>query len=328
MSEECRPRQHLAAAGKLYPGAWKQIDAFRAMRGGELPDWPEWCFLPAAGYYAIVSGGGDNRVPLDLVPDIARLAALGAWRVTQGIYRFDPDLYESISSTQLNGDLPAELLTRLPAWCVYIEMQDAPGIYGFFAHMESDANTGEPELRLLIDTEDALLPMPLHVGRWDLVTALEETMRVCRTQAVVHGLPAPGSAAHLAPLIAPMVSLVLYLCSENADYARPHAPKTKRTKKGERLFPADKPTTWDVGLRIGAALRRARTSDDQRETEESGTHARPRAHIRRAHWHTFWTGPRDGERKAKVKWLPPIPVNVEGESELPATVYPLKKTED
>lgn len=80
--------------------------------------------------------------------------------------------------------------------------------------------------------------------------------------------------------------------------------------------------TWDVGLRIGAALRRAHDAESS-EGAGSGTHARPRAHIRRAHWHTFWTGPRDGDRVARVKWLPPIPVNV-GDSDLPATVVPVK----
>lgn len=324
-----RPRQHLIAAGKLYPGAWRQIDDFRAGRGKEMPGWPDWCFLPIVGYYAIVSGGGGNRVPVERAPDIARLAALGTWRVTQGIYRFDPDLYDSIVSTEFKGDLPAELLHRLPAWCVYIELQKRPGVYGFFAHMESDAKTGEPELRLLIDTEEALLPIPVHIGRWDIVTAMEKTMGVTFQNAASHGIAVPESKpesfAGLAQLIVPLVSLVLYLCTENADYTRPPVPRTKRTKKGVRLFPADKPTTWDVGTRIGAALRRARASAaDTDASGGTGTHARPRAHIRRAHWHTFWTGPRDGERKVKVKWLPPIPVNVEDEGELPATVHPVK----
>ena len=322
---ECRPRQHLAVAAKLYPNIWRQVDEFRAMRGREgLGNWPDWCFLPIAGYHAIVSGGGNNRVPFDRISDVARLAALGAWRVTQGIYRFDEDLYEAIVSTELKGDIPADLLTRLPAWCVYIELQAAAGVHGFFAHLESDMNSGEMELRLLIDADNALLPVPLHLGQWDLVTALEKTASESSKQALRHGLPTLGSLADLASNIAPMVSLLLYLCSEHADYIRPEPPRPKRTKRGERLFPPDSPTTWDVGLRIGAALRRAHDAAPE-ESAGSGAHARPRAHIRRAHWHTFWTGPRDGNRIARVKWLPPIPVNVDDQGELPATVVPVKR---
>ena len=80
-----------------------------------------------------------------MISDVARLAALGAWRVTQGIYRFDPDLYLAIIETSVDGDLPHDVLYRMPEWCVYVE---TPGmlwlgvqLHGFFAHLESDAKS-------------------------------------------------------------------------------------------------------------------------------------------------------------------------------------------
>jgi hypothetical protein len=45
-------------------------------------------------------------------------------------------------------------------------------------------------------------------------------------------------------------------------------------------------------------------------------------HVRRAHWHVYWTGPRDGERVAKVRWLSPILVGFDGIPEA-ATVRPV-----
>ena len=46
-----RPREHLAAAGMMYPNAWSQADTFRAQRGRDgLPDWPDWCYLPLAAW--------------------------------------------------------------------------------------------------------------------------------------------------------------------------------------------------------------------------------------------------------------------------------------
>ncbi len=81
------------------------------------------------------------------------------------------------------------------------------------------------------------------------------------------------------------------------------------------------PTTWEVAYRLGARLRAAiREVDDV----EPGTHASPRAHIRRAHWHSIWTGPIDSnQRKIVLKWLPPIPVNVDDDEELPAVIRPV-----
>ena len=52
--QSCRPRDHLAAAGKLFPAAWAQSDAFRADRGTDVPDWPQWCYLPIAGWGPLV----------------------------------------------------------------------------------------------------------------------------------------------------------------------------------------------------------------------------------------------------------------------------------
>lgn len=66
-----------------------------------------------------------------------------------------------------------------------------------------------------------------------------------------------------------MISLLLYLCSENADYARPPQPRAKRTKRGLRLFPPDKPNTWDVGTRIGAQLRCAQAAREQGDGAET-----------------------------------------------------------
>lgn len=335
----CRPREHLAMAGKMYPAAWRMIDRFRADRGtGGLPNWPEWCFLPLAGFYAIVSAdAGLDCLPPHLVGDVGRLAGVGTWRYTQGIYRFDPALYPAIAATPVDGNLPCDVLYRLPEWCVYVETPNqewfGERLHGFFAHLEWDANDGRIELRLLLDCEEDLTPLPLHLGDWPLLEAIRRALTVARVQALGLGLSGripDGVTEEIGASLEPLVSLLLYLCSQNAEVGdgtrSPQNPAPKRTKQGWRLFAADKPTAWDVGARIGAALRRAYHAAEtgQAQTDESGR-AMPRAHIRRAHWHGFWTGPKNTpeERKLALHWLPPIPVNVD-DTELPATVRPVK----
>lgn len=330
----CRPRDHLVVAGKLYPEAWRQADAFRADRGRDgLPDWPDWCYLPMAGWYAIVSGGGESRVPLHMIGDVGRLAALGTWRATQGIYRFDPTLYEAIVSTPVTNDLPHEVLYRLPEWGVYIETPNMTAngspMHGFFAHLEWDAGNGRPELRLLLDTDAALLPIPIHLGPWSLDESLARMTDVASLHSMSMGLgPSPADTVdQLRPWVEPLISLLLYLCSQNAEIGDgsrvPKKPEPKRTKRGWRMFPADRPTTWDVGVRIGSALRRAYRA---RASGESGTHAGPLPHVRRAHWHGFWRGPRKdpAARAFELRWLPPIPVNVTDIEDLPATIRPVR----
>lgn len=49
---------------------------------------------------------------------------------------------------------------------------------------------------------------------------------------------------------------------------------------------------------------------DQWPDDMSRIHAGPRPHVRRAHWHGFWSGPRKSEKQRtfSVQWLPPIAV--------------------
>jgi hypothetical protein len=68
-----------------------------------------------------------------------------------------------------------------------------------------------------------------------------------------------------------------------------------------RLFEADKPTVWTVGEETGAQIKKARET----ATRKTGYSVRP--HMRRAHWHGFWSGPLTAEKRDfAVKWLPPI----------------------
>ena len=53
----------------------------------------------------------------------AACAAL-AWRPTQDIIHFDPDVYAALTSTPPSDDLPDIIFKRLPAWCIYIDLYD------------------------------------------------------------------------------------------------------------------------------------------------------------------------------------------------------------
>lgn len=312
-----RPLEHLNAASQLYPDAWRHVDTLRADRGTDgLPDWPDWCFLPMGGWYSIVSAdAGVDRLSLDLIPDVARLTALGAWRYTQGIYRLDPDLFTAVAGTVPKGAMPTDVLQRLPEWSLYIE---TPGIqwlgsdlFGFFASLEWDANTGRSELRLLLDTEDNLTGIALHLGNWTITEAVDRFVGEAQKQGQIAGIkldvPTAG-VVDIASAVYPLISLLLYVCSNGVDYPdtyRPARAKPTRTKKGWRLFPAAKPHVWRLGEKTGDAIRQAQTA--------SGDRKGPAPHIRRAHWHGYWTGPRDGDRQFDLQWLPPTVVAADDE---------------
>ena len=304
------PLNHLTAAGKLYPNAWKQVEELLQDKGRGLPNWPVWCFLPLAGWYSIVSAdAGLQRLTPRLIPDVARLGAIGTWRYCQGIYRFDADLLAALTSTELTGDIPADVLYRLPEYCIYVE---TPGmqytslkVNGFWCHLESDANDGRTELRLLLDTDTALLPVPLHLGDWTLLEAIQRA----DMETIKHNPGLLGVKLHQqerASQLQPLLSLVLYLCSNEPEVddlrqpgEGPHRPQMIKTRNGFRLFPPDRPRIWTVGADTGAKLR-----EFHRSSQSEGHSVRP--HIRRQHWHGYWTGPKEGERKFIYHWIPAV----------------------
>ncbi|MDF1554424.1 MAG: hypothetical protein P1P84_15240 [Deferrisomatales bacterium] len=322
-----RPQQQVAELARRYPGIWKAVDGFRASRGRELPEWPGWRYLPLAGAHAIASSGK----PAPLAPReaawVGRIGALAAWRPTQGIYRYDPELLEGLWTTPLAGELPVEFFFRLPEWCVYLELGGRAGLHGAYAHLEWDANDGRCEVRFLLDPGDGvedLLPVPLHlVPGGSLHDAAQAAQAETARQARNLGFPTLGAGLPMDEALSPMVSLLLYLCSEEPDVRDgrgsqrlPRRPVPTRTKKGLRLFPPNEPTVWETGFRLGAALRQAASGE---RSEGAAERAGPRPHIRRAHWHTFWTGPK-AARKISLRWLPPIPVGLEDIGKLRPTV--------
>jgi hypothetical protein len=338
-----RAREILTRVSQAYPAAWQQVDRLRDARGKELPQWPDWCFLPLRHAQAIVTRGG--RQPLSHEPPFHRgiLCALATWRVTQGIYRFDPALYEAVINTPLDRDLPHDPLYRLPEWCVYVEtphqmlqlhLKEPVRVHGVWAHLDLEALDGAPEaeLRLVLDTartpSDALepiygcLPIPL-IGKGTIADSLERMIMLGAEGTRSLGMELPD-AKRVAPMLWPIVSLLLYICTESGEIGdgvrRPENPQPKRTRRGWRLFATESPTTWDVGVRIGSAFRRAYQQETSVDAINTGRHVRP--HIRVAHWHTFLAGPDRAERR--VKWLPVIPVNMRDPDLLPATVRPVE----
>lgn len=254
----CRPQKHLEAGGGLYPQAWSLIDRFRAGRGREFPDWPDWCYIPiTAGHTVVAEDAGVDvmAVPL-LYPERAadgpRIAALAAWRVTQGVYQFAPDLFARVLATPVHLGLTVDVLFDLPEWCVYVE---TPGLswgnavlHGFFAHLESDIDDQRPELRFVLDTDSELIALPLHLGPMTMAEAVDRTLAEARYRGLEIG---PAAATAMGRMLAPFVSLVLYLCVERSTIVdrrgrHPERPRPRKIRGEWRLPPADGPTYWQV----------------------------------------------------------------------------------
>jgi hypothetical protein len=261
----------------------------------------------------------------------ALLGALVAWRPTKGIYRFHPELYESLIETDLEGDVPSEVLLRLPSYAVYIETPASENlpfpIAGFWAYLSRLGQQNDLELVCLWSAEVTDLVSSVDTG----VDVLHFTIPL-RNQPICE-LIEPQSEEHREQdepieairhhVVSALVSLTLYLCSEKPDIDdwTPRMPAVQYLGKKRRWRSCKDVAEWNVGLRLGAALAAAKERAEASGPAE-GEGAAVRPHVRRAHWHSYWVGKR-GEQSISLRWLPPIPVNVTDHDRLPGVVHPV-----
>lgn len=303
---EFRPRQIIRDIGRKWPKAWQQVKLIRAEKGKTV-NWHDWCYIPIAAGVAIATQGGPiNEQCYDAKLSPAVIAA--AWRVGQGVYRFDPTLYYTLLNQPLEGNLPCDVLKRLPEYCVYIETYNIDfctiPVVGFWAHLESDPQNQRTELRFVFMCKDGRnMPIAIHLGDWPLEEGVRRAQIEARKELPEDCVLYTDYIGDLAPLL----QLVLYLCADNADMPPVRHPASRARPSGMIDAPKE-PKVWIVGARIGAEIRKFRSKTIRSNENSYGTHTSPRPHLRAAHWHHFWTGPKNGDRNLILKWLPPIPV--------------------
>lgn len=296
-----RPDEILVSTEDMYPEAWKWVDRFIQPRLPYELEWPSWCFLPHLAWSAVVTDGGTKTPHGDYLADVAKIEALGTWRLSKSIYQFAPSIYAAICNTVLNDDIPADVFYKLPEWSVYIE---TPGgkwyeteMHGFWCHLEWEL-TGRKELRLMLNTNGQLIPVAIKMGEWPLIESMSWAARNATMQGYRVGLapPIPGNLVEkMTKQLYSMVSLVLYICSDGSEIDDLHqagnAPKRLRpnqTEDGFKLFVAEQPTIWTVGQQTAEIL--------QRELD-GGT-------VLPAHWSGFWATQEGDKRNFVYKWVP------------------------
>lgn len=245
------------------------------------------------------------------------------WRQTKLIYEFDKTLVEELTA-QTDLAVASEMLKRLPFECAYImtpnlfSYNDEP-VDGFMCLKRHDV------LQVLFvawnkkngTTNEGLLDIHLDAK------TLEESDKLSQETSVRRGLISEHApSTHTGNGI---IQLLLYLCAANADI-KERRPSTTTAKKTSKTTDKRPVRHWDVGVRVGATIKRNR-SYTVRTTQSADhkQHARPRPHLRRGHWSHFWTGKRgSADRKRVLKWIEPVYINANSPDDLPTTIHKVK----
>lgn len=262
------------------------------------------------------------------------IQAIALWRECRVVYSYDAALADMLMGQDV-PEVPCEALRHLPQWCICITDFDASGKYvALYAYLDGD------ELVLIWQTPS---------GRYceDILTLapgadVRQAMRISNRKAMslLSGTRIPSYSGDMynygarrgvqdGPEYRPRridaermtrgINLLLYLCADNAETrcvtSRP--PRVPTPDKPADVPPPVKITSYQVGIRIGAAIRKA-VQADAANSAAPGHHASPAPHVRRAHYATYWTGP--GRKIPVVRWIQPVLVGLKQADQTISTV--------
>jgi hypothetical protein len=341
-NEKCVPLEMVEKYNKRYPKAWKYLTMCHGLCGtSEETKWDPICYVPISAAIDAAADFQDfTKLPynqqINIMPNAAALAALASWRIHKQIFEFDEDMEEMLYEQAEDIVLPVNVLRSLPYPCIYIRTKKM-NYDGFFAFFESDMRTGQLELRFLPFFENGttvdLLPIYVTEGltvkeglQKAFDTALEQPktiQRLAKDPALKKDLEKQFEKT--LKISKKLMQLVLYICAQNAEIEEnPVQKKIYRKPKSEVILKDRyrEVQKWDVGKQTGENIRKYRKSDSVRYVYESngekaGSSTPKRPHVRSGHWHHYWTGPHDGERKLVLNWL--APTFVHGEQDVEAT---------
>ena len=119
-------------------------------------------------------------------------------------------------------------------------------------------------------------------------------------------------------LLEHILGSLLYISSKEADVRTVYVPQKNQTRKSRQTDC----TVHDVGFCIAPQLAEVRRvyehEADGQDDCKTGHHVA--SHVRRGHWHGYWTGPRNNPTGLEIKWIAPIVVNA-SRGELEGTVH-------
>jgi hypothetical protein len=260
--------------------------------------------------------------------------ALCWWRLNKNCFSINKELYEMLFDSEFSLPIPDTVLGKLPYLSIAISLP-YPIFYNdkdFGKHHEVNVNNlFEIHGFLLTNTRTFFANGKREIHNW-LVTAIGVSHFTGETESDFPGYWANIGSSWLLNngatepkfdnVLKTAINLGIYVTSymqgiqkENPNKIL-HQNKREHTKFGWKWLPKPTVTLWEVGEPLEIKNTFSKIMDD---SKGNGTHASPSPHIRRAHWHTYLTGPKKNisieDRKRKLIWIPPLPIAMPRETQ-------------
>lgn len=314
------PMKALAAAKVKYPDFFKAADRIYKDPDAKWDKSICYCPIGLGVTYAVDLADLDSPTLAErgeISRTGATLAVLASWRKAKSIYTLDEDLEAELFKTSAKDMTVAPGMLTIPEWCIYVKTKLSQGCAGLFIMFDHDIQRGHKELYISAVTEEGTFLTSFYLILPDKPQKLTEILK--GEEAVVRAKDV-SKTPELAPYVSSYfkasrqairftINLLLYLSAVNAEVKQVNKlsfPRQGRVKDTPREV-----AVYSVGEATGYRIRRINRYVHEHGEPLGGHHRSPVMHVRRAHWHTFAYGP--GKSLRRVKWLPPIIVNGDGE---------------
>lgn len=256
---------------------------------------------------------------------------------TKQILMFDKDFISELIKTDSSFSIRYNIFATLPYDNFYLDLSAADelctelGIDGMLIQVHS-VRTVDAEFWVLncipfVDGHSIIVTSQILSNTKD---GIELTVdEIVGSMSIKTDIPGVMSADYnrIFPML---INILLYLCSYEPDIRETMTSKrqradAKKAKKDKRAYPEQ---VYAVGERFGTAFRKwtkGMLGAEHDSVSSDGTR-KVKPHIRRAHWHRYWCGPRNSpDRELRLRWVHECECGFNDDTEIEAVKHKVKK---
>lgn len=293
---------------------------------------------------ALVANSAEHSKVISL-NDLATMTSyffcLSEWRKTKQIFSFSKEVQQLLCDGGKDDmKLPCEALRFLPYPVFFVELKDHPKFAGFFAEYFKRIHTNQDYSDIpsegiqfffilndsFPDASYTYYRLPLYPGNLlsESIANARRQAKECSDGASLWEIPDSEIAQQEELFLA--MQLLCYLSCDNKEIIESSETKQFASERGKKTEIKDtfrEVTKWDVAETLTRTIKVSEAAEKRESrSNASGSSASKRPHMRRAHWHTYRIGKRDGEQSVILHFLPPVFVNGEkGELPVAETKY-------
>ena len=222
----------------------------------------------------------------DLMYEVVSGIALSGYMEYRQVYVFSGSLIKELEESSLDFRIRD---LHMPFESFFIDLKNYTGTLGGKKVLGAFIrNIGNPEKNIffefLLREQNGAIDNMQACMSYNNDKTLEE-----QVQRIYGGYTGEGRLCRL------ILTLMAYISSDEPD-VKDKGKQYYTVKRRDRTIPTSV-RFWDVGYRYFTE-RKAKPSVS---TGNPASHASPRPHIRRGHWHTYRCGP--GRTQVKIRWI-------------------------